>query len=104
MRRRTTPRPRLRHGRRGHEPFRGSRRRMTTGAPSGIRTMSSAALDSSLPAPRSRVIAALLSLIAPGVGHLYAGAPRRALIVFVAVTALAPLVVAGAFLLPPSFK
>jgi signal peptidase I len=51
----------------------------------------------------SRLVAALLSLIAPGVGHLYAGAPRRALFVFVAVAALGPILVAGAMLLPPQF-
>jgi signal peptidase I len=66
--------------------------------------MSSAALSMESRARPSRLIAALLSLIAPGVGHLHAGAPRRALCVFVAVAALGPILVAGALLLPPEFK
>ena len=43
--------------------------------------MSSLALSAGAPAlPRSRMAAALLSLLAPGLGHLYIGQRRRALV------------------------
>jgi signal peptidase I len=66
--------------------------------------MSSAALHLESPARRSRLVAALLSLIAPGVGQLYAGAPRRGLVVFLIFFAVMPAMLAGAFLLPPTFE
>jgi signal peptidase I len=65
--------------------------------------MSSTALHLESPARPSRLVAALLSLIAPGVGQLYAGAPQRALVVFLIFFAVLPAALAGAFLLPPTF-
>jgi len=56
------------------------------------------------PRPRSRVLAALLSLLAPGVGHLYIGQRRRALIIVLVNVILFFAFFAGAFLLPPSFR
>jgi len=53
--------------------------------------------------PRSRALAALLTLLAPGVGHLYIGQRRRALIIVILNFALAALYLGGAFLLPPAF-
>src|SRR4030081_2983366 len=55
-------------------------------------------------AGRSRVIAGLLTVVAPGVGHLYAGAPRRGLIVFVAFLALGAILLACTLLVPPTFR
>ncbi len=67
--------------------------------------MSSAALDANTNAavPRSRLVAAVLSLLAPGVGHLYAGAPRRAAVAFAAMLALPLLLVVAAYAVPPAF-
>jgi signal peptidase I len=63
--------------------------------------MSTIALAPQTP-QRSRVIAGLLSLIAPSVGHLYIGRRRRGLILLALLLAVQPLLVAAAFLLPPS--
>jgi signal peptidase I len=52
---------------------------------------------------RSRALAGLLSLIAPGVGHLYAGRRRRALVIFVVSLLLTPMAFASAILVPPTF-
>jgi signal peptidase I len=65
--------------------------------------MSSAALGIEAPARRSRTVAALLSLIAPGVGHFYAGAARRALVIILATLALFPVGIGAAMLVPPRF-
>jgi signal peptidase I len=56
------------------------------------------------PRPRSRILAALLSLLAPGVGHLYVGQRRRALIIILLNVVLFAAFLAGAFLLPPAFR
>jgi signal peptidase I len=56
------------------------------------------------PRPRSRLLAAFLSLLAPGVGHLYIGQRRRALIIVLLNVILFAAFLAGAFLLPPSFR
>jgi len=55
------------------------------------------------PRPRSRILAALLSLLAPGVGHLYIGQRRRALIIVLVNFALGALYIGVAFLQPPAF-
>jgi signal peptidase I len=65
--------------------------------------MSSAALGIETRPRRSRTVAALLSLIAPGIGHLYAGAPRRALVIVLATLALSPAGIGAAMLVPPRF-
>jgi signal peptidase I len=65
--------------------------------------MSSAVVGVEAPVRRSRLVAALLSLIAPGVGHLYVGAPRRALVIVLAMLALFPIVLGAAALVPPRF-
>src|SRR4051812_48049102 len=51
---------------------------------------------------RSRVVAGLLSLIAPGVGHLYIGRRRRGLILLALLLAVQPLLLVAAFFLPPA--
>lgn len=56
------------------------------------------------PRPRSRILAALLSLLAPGVGHLYVGQRRRAVMVLLLNVVLFAAFMASAFLLPPSFR
>jgi signal peptidase I len=56
------------------------------------------------PRPRSRLLAAVLSLLAPGVGHLYIGQRRRALIIVVLNVVLFLAFFAGAFVLPPTFQ
>ena len=56
------------------------------------------------PRPRSRILAALLSLLAPGVGHLYIGQRRRALIIVLLNIFLFAAFFAAAFLLAPSFR
>jgi signal peptidase I len=56
------------------------------------------------PRPHSRILAALLSLLAPGAGHLYIGRRRRALIIVLVNIVLFFAFFAGAFLLPPSFR
>jgi len=53
---------------------------------------------------RSRWVAGLLSLLAPCTGHLYAGRPRRGLVLFALLLAIQSVVLAVAFLLPPSFS
>jgi signal peptidase I len=53
--------------------------------------------------PRSVIVAALLSAVAPGVGQLYAGRPWRGVALFVALLAIAAAVVGVAFLIPASF-
>lgn len=52
--------------------------------------------------PRQPRIAAVLSFVAPGLGHLYAGRPRAALVVAAAVQLIGWLVLTGWVLLPPS--
>jgi signal peptidase I len=64
-------------------------------------TMSLAA--EAAPRPRSRILAALLSLLAPGVGHLYVGQRRRALGIVLLNVALFVLFMGVAFLVPPAF-
>jgi signal peptidase I len=53
---------------------------------------------------RSRWVAGLLSLLAPCAGHFYAGRPLRGLVLFAWLLAIQLMVVAAAFLLPPSFS
>ena len=53
--------------------------------------------------PRSRFLAALLTFLAPGVGHLYIGQRRRALAIVVIDVVLFAGFIAGALILPPSF-
>jgi len=55
------------------------------------------------PRPRSRILAAVLTLLAPGVGHLYIGQRRRALILVLINFVLGAAYLVGAFLLPPPF-
>ena len=64
--------------------------------------MTVAASAEAAPRPRSRLLAAFLTLLAPGVGHLYVGQRRRALIIVILNFALAALYVGVAFLLPPA--
>jgi hypothetical protein len=52
---------------------------------------------------RSRLIAGLLSLIAPGVGQLYAGRPRRGVALFAMLVAIQLMLLAVAVLLPASY-
>ncbi|MEW6451767.1 MAG: signal peptidase I [Pseudomonadota bacterium] len=52
---------------------------------------------------RSRIVAALLTLIAPGSGHVYAGHIRRGLVLFATLLATQAVTTAAAALLPPSF-
>jgi signal peptidase I len=54
-----------------------------------------------MPRPPSRVVAVLLSLLAPGAGHVHVGQARRGLTLFAAVLALQVVALAVAFLLPP---
>jgi signal peptidase I len=63
--------------------------------------MSSAARAPQTPG-RSRLIAGLLSLIAPGVGHLYIGRRRRGFLLIAALLAIQILLLALAFVLPSS--
>jgi TM2 domain-containing membrane protein YozV len=65
--------------------------------------MSSAAMSMETAPRRSRVIAGLLSLIAPGVGQLYAGRPRRGVALFAMLVAIQLMLLAVAFLLPASY-
>jgi signal peptidase I len=53
---------------------------------------------------RSRIVAGLLSLLAPGVGHLYAGHARRGIALFAAFIVLQPILIAAAYLLAPTFR
>jgi signal peptidase I len=53
--------------------------------------------------PRSRAVAAILSLIAPGAGHVYAGRPRRGLLVFIVLVALQFALPFGSYAVPPRF-
>jgi signal peptidase I len=75
---------------------------MTGLLPSGA-AMSSQALTTRAARPRSVIIAALLSAIAPGVGQLYAGRPWRGVALFVAMLAIAAAIIGVAFLIPASF-
>jgi signal peptidase I len=77
---------------------------MSAGAKTGGRkgaSMSSVSLAPEAPR-RSRIAAGLLSLVAPGAGHLYIGRRRRGLILLALLLAIQPLLVAAAFFLPPS--
>ena len=65
--------------------------------------MSSAAMSMETAPRRSRVIAGLLSLIAPGVGQLYAGRPRRGVALFAMLVAIQLMLLAVAVLLPASY-
>ena len=56
------------------------------------------------PRPPSRIVAGLLSLLVPGVGHLYAGHGRRGIAFFAAFIVLHPVLIAGAYLLAPTFR
>ena len=56
------------------------------------------------PRPPSRIVAGLLSLLVPGVGHLYAGHGRRGIALFTAFIVLHPILIAGAYLLAPTFR
>ena len=53
--------------------------------------------------PRSRLVAVLLTLIAPGSGHVYAGRVRRGLLVLATMLVPHAIMIAGARLVPPSF-
>ena len=66
--------------------------------------MSSETLIEAPPSRPSRILAALISLIAPGAGHVYAGAPRRGLILLAALFVLQIALLAFAFLVPPAFR
>src|SRR5689334_20087646 len=55
------------------------------------------------PRPRSRFLAALLTFLAPGVGHLYIGRRRRALAVVLIDVLLLIAFMIGALVLRPSF-
>jgi signal peptidase I len=65
--------------------------------------MSSEALTTDAAAPRSVVVAALLSVIAPGVGQVYAGRPWRGAALFAALLAVQGAILGSAFLMPASF-
>jgi signal peptidase I len=65
--------------------------------------MSSDVLTSRKAAPRSALVAALLSAIAPGVGQLYAGRPWRGAVFFLAMLAILGAILGGALLVPPTF-
>jgi len=65
--------------------------------------MTASASAEAAPRPRSRWLAALLTVLAPGVGHLYIGQRRRALIIVILNFALGAFYVGAAFLLPPAF-
>ena len=52
---------------------------------------------------RSRIAAALLTVIAPGSGHVYAGHALRGLALLVAVFAPYAILIAGSWFVPPSF-
>src|SRR5258707_15380370 len=56
------------------------------------------------PRPPSRIVAGLISLLAPGAGHLYAGHGRRGIALFAAFIVLHPVLIAGAYLLAPTFR
>jgi signal peptidase I len=55
------------------------------------------------PRPRSRVLAGLLSLIAPGSGHVYAGRTTRGALLFAVLFAIQALAILAAPLMPPRF-
>jgi len=76
-------------------------RQVTSATAPGAMSMSSAALAPETPG-RSRMIAALLSLIAPGVGHLYIGRRRRGFFLIASLVAIQVLLLALAFVVPPS--
>ena len=52
------------------------------------------------PHPRSRIAAALLSLLAPGVGHLYIGRRRHALVIMSLQVVIGVVCIVAAVLLP----
>jgi len=56
------------------------------------------------PQPRSRIAAALLSLLAPGVGHLYVGRRRRALVFMSVQLVIGVLCIVLAVLVPREIK
>lgn len=56
------------------------------------------------PQPRpSRILAGLLSLLAPGAGHLYAGHARRGIVLATVFIVAQPLLVAAAYFVAPTF-
>lgn len=65
--------------------------------------MVSPALPTGSAAPRAAVRAVLLSVVAPGVGHLYLGFPGRGAALFAALLGVGAAVLAAAFLVPPTF-
>jgi len=65
--------------------------------------MSSEVLTTRKAAPRSALIAALLSAVAPGVGQLYAGRPWRGAAFFIAMLAILGAILGGALLVPATF-
>jgi signal peptidase I len=65
--------------------------------------MTAATVTSAEPRRRSRLVAGLLSLIAPGVGHLYIGRQRRAVAIIAASILIHPLFAAAGFAVPPTF-
>jgi signal peptidase I len=75
---------------------------MTGLLPSGA-VMSSEVLTADAAAPRSAVIAGLLSAIAPGVGQVYTGRPWRGAALFAALLAVQGAILGSAFLMPASF-
>ena len=64
--------------------------------------MSSIALPNTR--PPSRIVAGLISLIAPGIGHVYAGHSRRGLMLIATLLAAQVMLLAAAPLLPPAFS
>jgi signal peptidase I len=65
--------------------------------------MSSDVLTTRKAAPRSALVAALLSAVAPGVGQLYAGRPWRGAAFFIAMLAILGAILGGALLVPATF-
>jgi signal peptidase I len=66
--------------------------------------MSSDTPSAAPPSRPSRILAVLISLIAPGAGHVYAGASRRGTMLLAAMVVLQAFLLAIAFLLPPTFR
>jgi signal peptidase I len=65
--------------------------------------MSSQVLTTDVAAPRSAVVAALLSAIAPGVGQLYAGRPWRGVAFFFALLVIEAIILGSVLVIPPTF-
>jgi len=65
--------------------------------------MSAQVWSSGVAARRSSVVAALISIFAPGVGHLYAGRPRRGAALYAAMLAIQAAIVVASVLIPPTF-